>query len=110
HIFVSSDAAGTGHLIFAALFFVTMSVFCIVNFRRDGDKPLRKDAEGKIYMLCGIGILLVLITLLINMLLEDPNQPSTGSFVFWMETLMLFLFGLAWLVKGKSVVTEFMLK
>lgn len=110
HIFVSSDAAGTGHLIFAALFFVTMSVFCIVNFRRDGEKPLRKDAEGKIYMLCGIGILLVLITLLINMLMEDPNQPAAGSFVFWMETLMLFLFGLAWLVKGKSSITEFMLK
>ncbi|NBW36951.1 MAG: hypothetical protein EBR30_18375 [Cytophagia bacterium] len=110
HIFVSSDAAGTAHLIFAALFFVIMSVFCIVNFRRDGDKPLRKDAEGKIYMLCGIGILLVLLTLLINMLIEDPDQPSSGSFVFWMETLMLFLFGLAWLVKGKSAVTAFMVK
>jgi len=109
HIFVSSDAAGTLHLIFAALFFVAMSVFCIVNFRRNDDKTLRKDAEGKIYLYCGLGILALLIMLLVNMLMEDPNQPATGSFVFWMETCMLILFGTAWLVKGKAAVTEFVL-
>lgn len=109
HIFVSSDAAGTLHLIFAALFFVAMSVFCIVNFRRKDDKKFRKDAEGKIYLSCGLGILASLIILLVNMLMENPNQPATGRFVFWMETCMLILFGIAWLVKGKAAVTEFVL-
>ncbi len=109
HIFVSSDAAGTLHLVFAALFFVAMSVFCIVNFRRKDDKTLRHDAEGKIYLSCGLGILAMLLILLVNMLMADANKPSTGSFVFWMETSMLILFGIAWLVKGKAAVTEFVL-
>jgi hypothetical protein len=109
HIFVSSTIAGSLHLIFAALFFVTMSVFCIVNFRRDEAKPLRKDAEGIIYLVCGIGILLVLLILFVAMLMEDSKKQE-GSFVFWMETVMLIFFGTAWLVKGEAAVTKFVLK
>ncbi|MBX2901850.1 MAG: hypothetical protein KF775_19530, partial [Cyclobacteriaceae bacterium] len=110
HIFVSSDSVGTLHLVFAALFFVAMSVFCIVNFRRRNDKTFRKDAEGKIYLSCGLGILSMLLILLVSMLTEDTDKPSTSNFVFWMETIMLILFGIAWLVKGKAAVTEFVLK
>lgn len=110
HIFVSSDAAGTLHLIFAALFFMAMSVFCIVNFRRNDDKTFIRTPEGKIYLFCGLGILAMLLILFVNMLMKDADKPSTGSFVFWMETIMLILFGIAWLVKGKAVVTEFVLK
>lgn len=108
HIFVSSDAAGTLHLIFAALFFVTMAVFCIVNFRRNTDKTFIKNPEGRVYLFCGFGILVMLLILFVNMLKEDADEPST-SLVFWMETVMLFLFGFAWLVKGKAALTEFVL-
>lgn len=110
HIFISSDTAGTLHLVFAALFFVTMSVFCIINFRRNDDKTLRKDAEGKIYLFCGLGIIIMLLVLLVNMLIRDADKPSTDNFVFWMESFMLFLFGIAWLVKGKAAITELVLK
>lgn len=108
HIYVSSDAAGTMHLVFAALFFIAMSVFCVINFRRDGNNGFIKNAEGNIYLFCGIGILVLLLVLLINML-TGADSPGS-SFVFWMEAAMLVLFGLAWLVKGKSVVTEYVLE
>lgn len=108
HIFVASDVAGTLHLVFAALFFVAMSVFCIVNFRRKADKTFIKNPEGRIYLVCGLGILLMLVILFVNMLMADANEPST-RLVFWLETVMLFLFGFAWLVKGKATVTEYVL-
>ncbi|MBX2963987.1 MAG: hypothetical protein KF687_15855 [Cyclobacteriaceae bacterium] len=107
HIYVSSDAAGLMHLIFAALFFVIMSLFCIINFRRNGNNGFIKNAEGNIYLFCGIGILVLLGILLIDMV--SGKDSGEGSFVFWMEAAMLFLFGLAWLVKGKSVVTEYVI-
>ncbi|MBX2969912.1 MAG: hypothetical protein KF803_11125 [Cyclobacteriaceae bacterium] len=107
HIYVSSDVAGLMHLVFAALFFVIMSVFCIINFRRNGSNGFIKNAEGNIYLFCGIGILVLLLILFIDMLTGSTNSGS--SFVFWMEAGMLFLFGLAWLVKGKSVVTEYVI-
>jgi hypothetical protein len=108
HIYVSSDAAGTLHLVFAASFFIAMSVFCIINFRRNGNNGFIKNAEGNIYLFCGIGILMLLLILFIDMLTDSTRSGS--SFVFWMEAAMLVLFGLAWLVKGKSVVTEFVLE
>jgi hypothetical protein len=107
HIYVSSDAAGTMHLVFAALFFIAMSVFCIINFRRNGNNGFIKNAEGNIYLFCGIGILMLLLILFIDMLTVSTRSGS--SFVFWMEAAMLVLFGLAWLVKGKSVVTEYVI-
>lgn len=58
-------------------------------------------------MICGIGILMLLAILLFSMV---GDWKTGGSFVFWMEAAMLFLFGLAWLVKGKSVVTEYVLE
>lgn len=107
-MFVSSDAAGTLHLIFAALFFVAMAVFCIVNFRRTANKGFIKNPEGRVYLFCGLGILVMLLILFVNMLMADADEPST-NLVFWMETIMLFLFGFAWLVKGKAAVTEYVL-
>lgn len=108
HIYVSSDVAGTIHLIFAASFFVTMSVFCIVNFRRKPNKTFIRNAEGNIYLFCGMGILVLLLVLFMDMISEMDLGGRT--FVYWMEAAMLVLFGLAWLVKGKSVVTEYVLE
>lgn len=107
HIYVSSDGAGLMHLLFAGSFFVIMSVFCIINFRRDGENGFITNPEGKTYLICGIGILMLLAILLFSMV---GDWKTGGSFVFWMEAAMLFLFGLAWLVKGKSVVTEYVLE
>jgi hypothetical protein len=70
---------------------------------------LKHDSEGKIYLTCGLDILAMLIILLVKMLIQDHSQLTTGSLVFWMETIMLVLFGIAWLVKGKAAITEFVL-
>lgn len=109
HIFVSSRLAGNLHLGFAALFFLAMAVICIINFRRQPGKKMLTNAEGRIYLTCGWGMLACLLLLFVSMLVEGMDTWLWGRFVYIMEVIMLIFFGIAWLVKGKSIPTEFIL-
>lgn len=106
HIYVASAGAGRIHLSFAALFFLAMAVFCIINFRRHPDekKKLKTDREGKLYLVCGLGMIISLILLAIYSF--SSLQTATWMpycFVYVMETLMLIFFAVAWLVKGRTI-------
>lgn len=109
HIFVSSKTAGTLHLICATAFFLSMAAMSIVNFRRHPGKELITDAEGKIYLICGWGIVLCISLMAIYAIVPTGGSWLWGKFVYIMEVFMLLFFGIAWLVKGKSVPTEFLL-
>lgn len=106
HIYVASKIAGVVHLSFAAFFFLAMSVFCIINFRRHPDEPkkLKSDREGKLYLTCGIGMLVSLLLLAIYSFssLGDATWVPYW-FVYLMETIMLIFFAVAWLVKGRTI-------
>lgn len=111
HIFVSSTEAGALHLTFAALFFVAIALLCLVNFRRNASGGFIEDAEGKLYLICGWGMLACLAILAIFNFTALGDQPWVPyNIVYILEAVMLVLFGTAWLVKGKSMPTEFMLK
>jgi hypothetical protein len=110
HIFVSSGLAGNIHIGFAALFFLAIAILCIINFRRQPGKQLITDAEGKIYLVCGWGMIICLLVLAIAFITSGIDRWLWGRFTFIMEVIMLLLFGTAWLVKGKSIPTEFILK
>ncbi len=109
HIFVSSKIAGTLHLCFAELFFLSMAIMSLINFRRHPGKTLINDATGKLYRICGWGIISCLLILGINQLMDNSGHWLWGKFVFIMETVMLLFFGTAWLVKGESIPTQFLL-
>ena len=110
HIFVSSELAGNIHFGFAALFFLAMALMSIINFRRNPGKVLIMDAEGKVYLLCGWGMIICLVVLAVSMFVSSMGNWFSGRFIYVMEVIMLILFGSAWLVKGKSIPTEFILK
>ncbi len=105
HIYVASNAAGTIHLTMAALFFLAMAAFCIVNFRRHPEQPkkLKTDREGRLYWICGWGILLCLLLLALHAFLLQEVAWWPYYFVYLMETVMLLFFGIAWLVKGRTI-------
>jgi hypothetical protein len=111
HIFVSSAKAGALHLTFAALFFLSIALLCVVNFRRQPDKTFIKNAEGTLYLICGWGMVACLGLLALfgfTPLKQVSWLPVNLAYI--METIMLILFGVAWLVKGKSKPTELILK
>ena len=110
HIFVSSTIAGALHLAFAALFFSAIAVLCLVNFRRKPGKVFIKNAEGTLYLICGWGMLACLAVLALFGFTPLGVQPWVAyPLVYILEAVMLVLFGTAWLVKGKSRPTEFVL-
>ncbi len=110
YIFVSSKPIGMLHLLAATLFFLSMATMSIVNFRRLPGKRLLKDTEGKLYVICGVGIIICLPILAIHFFVVENDNWLGGKFVFVMEVIMLTFFSTAWLLKGKSVATELLLK
>lgn len=110
YIFVTAELIGKLHLVMAAAFFFSMALMSIVNFRRQPGKRLLNNAEGRLYLICGWGIVSCLLILLVKFLLADDKEWLWGHFVYILEVCMLLFFGVSWLVKGKNIVTGFLLK
>lgn len=110
HIFVSSQIVGRLHLIFASLFFLSMALMSVINFRRGPNKELINDAKGKLFMVCGWGIIACLLILLFYAISPNGDNWMGGKFVFVMEVVMLSFFGTSWLTKGESIPTEFFIR
>lgn len=110
YIFATSPFIGRLHLIFSTLFFISMAIMSMINFRRLPNRKLLINSEGVLYLICGWGIVACIILLGIYGLSPNGNSWLWGRFVYIMEVLMLLFFGVAWLVKGHSIPTEFILK
>lgn len=102
--FISSQTTSHIHFIFAALFFLSLALMSIINFRRTSTvKDFGKGSNANIYLWCGIIMLGCLFLIFIyNLFLEDRFE-SLRRFhpVFVLESLALLAFGLSWLTKGK---------
>ncbi len=110
HTYVSSHGAGIAHFIFAALFFLAMAVLSIINFRRQPGKKVLSSPKSKLFLVCGWGMIACLVLLFIYSIVPySAVHWLPYYFVYLMEVIMLLLFGTAWLVKGKSIPTEYIL-
>jgi amino acid transporter len=93
------------HLASAALFFIILAYilcFKFVNIKN----PQNRKREIKFYRTCGIIMFVCIAAMIINYALEKflkHSYPLYGSaMLFWFESVALWAFGLAWLVKGKA--------
>lgn len=98
------------HAASAAVLFVLLAVFCFVLFTRtDPTQPMtsRKRARNAIYRVCGAVIVLAMVFLGLTLtpLFSDAwvnqNHPR-----FWAEAIMIFSFGVSWLVKGETILKD----
>lgn len=89
--------AGVLHLTFATVFFLGLAYFCLRLFPRDGEHSAQR---GAFYRVCGVVILacLVLIALTSALGLVPALHPA-----LWLESVAVWAFGLAWLVKGQTM-------
>jgi hypothetical protein len=94
------------HFISASLFFITLSCFSIFLFTRKNPHPtINKLARNKIYISCGVVMIVCLISILIFFVFLEKNHPDS-SFVFWIESLALIAFGISWLTKGGTIFRD----
>ena len=85
----------------AIAFFAGLAVFCLVNFRRSalGTTPSkRKQERNVIFLMCGIGLVVSLVAIILGSVFDFG-----GSFVFWAESVGVWIFAVSWLFKGESL-------
>ncbi len=95
------------HFVSAAVFFGCMALFCLVQFTRSakGDAPGRmKRWRNRVYRGCGGTILAAMAVLSVYFFLSDETRATLDrwNYVFWFESLAVWAFAAAWLVKGET--------
>jgi hypothetical protein len=96
------------HYASSGLFFVTLAYISIALFRKgEVEKSANKIIRNRIFLTCGIVILLALLLIVLYGIFEDrlPRLDHLKP-VFWLEWLALLAFGISWLVKGEIVLQD----
>ena len=106
--------AGSVHVVFAALLFLTLAYFSLVLFRKsDPDRPRspEKQKRDRVYRVAGYTILasIALIGILggvraLDLVSQEVVQAvEAWNPAFILETTALIAFGISWAVKGQAI-------
>ncbi|MDT8911817.1 DUF998 domain-containing protein [Amycolatopsis sp. PS_44_ISF1] len=103
----TEHAIGVAHLVFAAVFFLTLAFFCLFLFTKSDGAVLtpRKKARNALYRACGVVMLVSLALIVVVGFFFDDATASLHPTV-WLESLAIFAFALAWLVKGETLLAD----
>lgn len=97
---------GRVHLGSAALFFAGLVVFCLFLFTRStGPRTHRKVNRNAVYVASGLTMIvaLVLVGLVQTVFHVGVGPPH---WVLWLESISVEAFGIAWLVKGQTLLAD----
>jgi len=90
------------HYSFAAAFFLIISYLAAFRFKIPSRPYITKQKmkRNKIYVICGIVMLLSLVAIALLKLFFAVND-------IWLEeTILIFTFGIAWLTKGQAILAD----
>ena len=101
HCEATRTAFGWIHLISAALFLSVIGGMTFFKFSRS-------DTHRHIYRLCG-GIIFAALGLIgcIMIFNLDTKPWMPHAWLFWLETIAVWAFGVSWLVKGKLLEDQY---
>jgi hypothetical protein len=91
------------HFVFALLLFTVFIVFSIYLFRKtdpNAVKTKQKDKRNKVYLACGIIMILCIAGIALGMLVFEKASEAY-HLVFWFESVALIAFGFSWVVKAE---------
>jgi hypothetical protein len=103
------DFLGVLHLCFAAVYFLTLAFFALVQFRKTdvpGAMTPRKLWRNRVYAACGGIILACLGLILIVFRLPQTSPWLSCRPVFWLESAAVVAFGISWFVKGEGILKD----
>jgi hypothetical protein len=107
--FPTSDSLiGTIHLISAVLFFLVLAYYSLFLFTKGAPIPSdQKIKRNRLYRVCGFVILGAILLMFLYSGIPVIHEALSGSrFIFFMETLALWAFGLSWITKGKILLKD----
>lgn len=90
------------HFVFAVLLFSVFIFFSIYLFRKTGPggRTKQKDKRDRVYLICGILMILSIVCIAIGMLWLK-QLSADYHLVFWFESLALISFGISWVTKAE---------
>ncbi|MBI4764921.1 MAG: hypothetical protein HY787_09990 [Deltaproteobacteria bacterium] len=95
---LSSSLSDKIHIGCALIFFILLAINSIFLFTLGQDPK-----KNSIYRICGIVILSSIILLAIGVVAINDEVVKKMKIVLALETVMLWAFGISWLVKGKTL-------
>ena len=103
----TDEVFGAMHIVFAAVFFLSLAFFCLFLFTRtEKARPQRRRAQRKgVYLVSGIVILVCLALLVIFGSLLEAQARSLHP-ALWLESVATVAFGVAWLTKGHAILRD----
>jgi hypothetical protein len=104
-----SAISNTFHYLFAASFFITLAYISIAAFPKlDPGKSFtkQKSQRNQIYRACGWIMLTSLALILALQIRAIKNVTEQYRPEFWLESITLWAFGIAWFVKGRTVLKD----
>jgi len=87
-----AEVSAVIHGISAAILFVAIFYMVMFLFTKGSSDTIQKKLRNALYRICGLGILAGFVLVLWS--------------VLWTEVLMLTCFGVAWLVKGETILQD----
>jgi hypothetical protein len=103
-------AIGAAHLVFAALFFLTLAYFSLCLFTKtDQTTPTpQKIWRNRVYKACGYTIVGGIVLIAVYALLPEgiENVLSAYNPVCWLESIAVVAFGMSWLTKGEAILQD----
>ena len=104
-----ATTVGVFHIVFAALFLVSMALICWFLFTLSdvpvGRRTSAKNARNLLYRVCAV-LIVVFTALAAVSSLASQSFDDTIHPLFWCEALATFSFGLAWFVKGETLLRD----
>ena len=99
----SDRIVGLVHQIAAGALFLLLAVFCLFLFTRPDRAGVSPSPPAvRFYRLCG-GLILLAIALAVASTLLSAEVRHTLKPVLWCETVAVFAFGAAWVVKSDAL-------
>jgi hypothetical protein len=112
----AQNIIGNLHYTFAALLFFTLAFFCIFQFTQTTDvrtRTRRKKERNIFYYVCGgaiLGCIAVIGTVKtfehFGIAVSFRHWLDSWKWNFWFESLALFAFGSAFLIKGEFILKD----
>ncbi|NOS84473.1 MAG: hypothetical protein HOP31_04960 [Ignavibacteria bacterium] len=104
------------HMIFASVFFISISIISLYYFpksnksliRKPGEKRTQKEKRNIVFKVCGIVMLLCVALIGIYFIWIKDIKKVTGEVpvVFIFESLAVWAFAVAWLTKGQTLLPD----
>jgi hypothetical protein len=87
--------------------FLVLSFFSLFLFTKSGDSQTpRKRMRNRVYVTCGLAMLACMALIGLYALFLKDTAVSDLKPVFWLESLMIWAFGISWFVKAETLLKD----